>query len=183
MGHLDPIRTTTHLVSLALITSHFETRMMKEESDPSNKSASHITQPLGFWTSWPLEACLQVAPDSPVPHRTRTVHCPVRLWLLRSDSARTILHCSAASAAFAVDRCASSRCSTGATDSPVNYSRARPEKPESGELDDVRSWCTEHCPVRQTRAYSVSLLIWIWSLTSIFYWFVLNLYAPVEYII
>jgi hypothetical protein len=51
----------------------------------------------------------------------------------------------------------SSRCSAGAPDSPVNYSGARPEKPESGELDAVRSWCTGHCPVRQTRAYSVSL--------------------------
>jgi hypothetical protein len=38
-------------------------------------------------------------------------------------------------------------------------------------------------PVRQTRAHSVSLLFWIWSLTSIFYWFVLNFYAPVEHII
>jgi hypothetical protein len=52
-----------------------------------------------------------------------------------------------------------SRCSTGAPDSPVNCSGAPPEKPESGELDAVRSWCTVHCPVRQTRAYSVSLLL------------------------
>jgi hypothetical protein len=27
----------------------------------------------------PLEICLLVAPDSPVPHRTATVQCPVRL--------------------------------------------------------------------------------------------------------
>jgi hypothetical protein len=32
MGHLDPARTTTHLVSLALITSHLRIRMGKEES-------------------------------------------------------------------------------------------------------------------------------------------------------
>jgi hypothetical protein len=31
-GHLDPTRTTTHLVSLALITSHLRIRMGKEES-------------------------------------------------------------------------------------------------------------------------------------------------------
>jgi hypothetical protein len=29
----------------------------------------------------------------------------------------------------------------------VNYSGARSEKPESGELETVRSWCTGHCPV------------------------------------
>jgi hypothetical protein len=32
MGHLDPARTTTHLVSLALITSHLRIRMGEEES-------------------------------------------------------------------------------------------------------------------------------------------------------
>jgi hypothetical protein len=32
MGHLDPARTTTNLVSLALITSHLRIRMGKEES-------------------------------------------------------------------------------------------------------------------------------------------------------
>jgi hypothetical protein len=31
-GHLDPARTTTHLVSLALITSHLRIRIGKEES-------------------------------------------------------------------------------------------------------------------------------------------------------
>jgi hypothetical protein len=31
-GHLDPTRTTTHLVSLALITSHLRIRMGIEES-------------------------------------------------------------------------------------------------------------------------------------------------------
>jgi hypothetical protein len=29
-----------------------------------------------------LELCLLVAPDSLVPHRTGTVHCPVRLLRL-----------------------------------------------------------------------------------------------------
>jgi hypothetical protein len=31
-GHLDPTRTTTHLVSLALITGHLRIRMGIEES-------------------------------------------------------------------------------------------------------------------------------------------------------
>jgi hypothetical protein len=46
------------------------------------RCASHVTQPLGFGRFRPLELCLLVAPDSPVPHQTDTVHCPVRLWRL-----------------------------------------------------------------------------------------------------
>jgi hypothetical protein len=41
--------------------------------------ASHVTQPLGFGRFRPLELCLLVAPDSPVLHRTGTVHCLVPL--------------------------------------------------------------------------------------------------------
>jgi hypothetical protein len=43
------------------------------------RCASHVTQPLGFGRSRPLELCLLVAPDSLVPHQTGTVHCQVRL--------------------------------------------------------------------------------------------------------
>jgi hypothetical protein len=40
MGHLDPTRTTTQLVSLALITSVLRTRMGKKKSDPSDKNSN-----------------------------------------------------------------------------------------------------------------------------------------------
>jgi hypothetical protein len=43
---------------------------------------SHVTQLFGLWRFGPLELCLLVAPDSPVPHWTGNVHCPVRLWRL-----------------------------------------------------------------------------------------------------
>jgi hypothetical protein len=43
-GHLDPTRTTTHLVSLALITIHLGTRMRKEGSDLSNKSTKNTNK-------------------------------------------------------------------------------------------------------------------------------------------
>jgi hypothetical protein len=48
------------LVSLALITSHFETRMRKEERDPSNKSAKNTNKTLSQVTRclewiWDLE--------------------------------------------------------------------------------------------------------------------------------
>jgi hypothetical protein len=56
------------------------------------RCASHVTQPLGFWRFRPLELCLHVAPDSPVPHRTGTEHCPVRLWLYALTLSRTVPH-------------------------------------------------------------------------------------------
>jgi hypothetical protein len=46
------------------------------------RCANHVTQLLGFGRRRPLELCLLVVPDSPVPHRTGTFHCPVRLWRL-----------------------------------------------------------------------------------------------------
>jgi hypothetical protein len=46
------------------------------------RCASHVTQPLGFGRSRPLELCPLVAPDSPVSYRTGSVHCSVCLWRL-----------------------------------------------------------------------------------------------------
>ena len=40
MGHLDPARTTTNLVSLALITSALKNKNGEEESDPSDKNSN-----------------------------------------------------------------------------------------------------------------------------------------------
>ena len=66
--------------------------------------------------------------------------------------------------AFRVDRCVArwiaiarwhTEQSGSAPDSPMNYSGARPSFPESDWLDPVRSWCTGHCPVRQTTSHSV----------------------------
>jgi hypothetical protein len=41
----------------------------------------------------------------------------------------------------------------GAPDSPVNYSGVVLQKLEGGQFGVVRSWCTGHCLVRQTRAH------------------------------
>jgi hypothetical protein len=116
--------------------------------------ANHVTQPLGFWRFRPLELWHLGAPDSPVPHRIGTVHCPVRLWRLLWLLPQTV----ALSGHCAVDRCTGSCCSAwcigqygGTPDSPVNYSGVRLEKPEGEELEDDPPWCTGHCPVRQTR--------------------------------
>jgi hypothetical protein len=74
-------------------------------------------------------------------------------------SARTVLHCSRSQRLLQSTVARRSRCSAGAPDSPVNYSGARPEKPEAGEFGVVRSWCTGHCPVHETRAPLVPLLL------------------------
>jgi hypothetical protein len=62
--------------------------------------ASHVTQPLGFGRCRPLEALSSsgtgqsgATPDSPVPHRTGTIHCLVchcRVALLGRALLRTV---------------------------------------------------------------------------------------------
>jgi hypothetical protein len=85
------------------------------------RCASHVTQPLGFRRFWPFKLCLHVAPDSPVPHRTGIVHCPVCLWRLLWLLHELSAHCRA----FAGVRCSRPlrwrRCSAGAPDSPAAH--------------------------------------------------------------
>jgi hypothetical protein len=149
------------------------------------RCASHVTQPLGFWRFRPLELWHLGAPDSPVLHRTGTVYCPVRLWRLLWLLRALFTHCST----FADDRCAVGRCSAwctgqsgGTPDSPVNYSGAVPEKLEGEEFSLYGPWCIGHCPMAHRTVQcarpgfsSVSFTPFFWTLTWIFYWFVLNL--------
>jgi hypothetical protein len=79
----------------------------------------------------PLELLTAGPPDSPVVHRTGTVHCPARL-LAPALTLRAQSHCSLFTVHFAVDRWRCSRCSrwhigqsSATPDSPVNYSRER----------------------------------------------------------
>jgi hypothetical protein len=89
----------------------------------------------------PLELLTCGPPDSPVVHRTVTVHCPVRLLApaltLRAQS-RTV-HCcfcrrSLAQLAVAPLAHRTVRCYT---DSPVNYSGVAPQIPEPSELKEI----------------------------------------------
>jgi hypothetical protein len=70
----------------------------------------------------PLELLTAGPPDSPVVHRTVTVHCPVRLLApaltLRAQPALFTVH-------FAVDCWRCSRCSRWYTDSPVLHRTAQ----------------------------------------------------------
>jgi hypothetical protein len=83
-------------------------RLLSMGAPDTVRCASHVTQLLGFWQFRALEHWLLGAPDSPVPHRTGTAHCPVRLlallWLC-TNCPRTV------HAPFADDRWRSSRCS------------------------------------------------------------------------
>jgi hypothetical protein len=113
------------------------------------------------------------------------------------------VHYSRALFTFADDRSCSSRCSawltgqSGATpDSLMNYSGLAFQKPEAEKFRLYGPWCTRHCtvvhrtlsggtpdsPVRQTRAHFGFLLLLSFEPQLLsFYWFVLNLYAPVEH--
>jgi hypothetical protein len=101
-----------------------------------------------------------MAPDSPVLHRTGTVHYLVRLLAAALTLRELSAHCST----FAGARCSRplrwSRCSAGAPDSPMNYSGAALLKPEGEEFEVIRPWCIGHCPVRQTKVlFSFFLLV------------------------
>jgi hypothetical protein len=83
------------------------------------------------------------APDSLVPHRTGTVHCPVHLLVV----ALTLRELSAHYSTFAGVRCSRplrrSRCSDGTPDSPMNHSRAALQKPEGGKFEVVQPWASD----------------------------------------
>jgi hypothetical protein len=95
----------------------------------------------------------------------RTVRCRTRQSLFTarcafwrcSDSTRTVRALFTLQATVGVDRCAWEpllRCHTGQSgdppDSSVNYSGARPQKPEGEEFEVDPPWCTGHCPVGHT---------------------------------
>jgi hypothetical protein len=103
----------------------------------------HVTQPLGFGSSRPLEplSSYGTGQSGATPDRSCSLsRAPLTL-------PRTILHHYAVSALLQSIVALDSRCSAGAPDSLVNYSGARLEKPESAWFSPVRTWCTGHCPV------------------------------------
>jgi hypothetical protein len=70
-----------------------------------------------------------------VGHRTGPVHCPMRHLAPALTSARAValftVHCRLLQTTVGVV----SRCSAGTPDSPVNYSRVAPRKPEASKLE------------------------------------------------
>jgi hypothetical protein len=108
------------------------------------RCARHVTQPLGYWSSRPLEALSSSGTrhSGTAPYRSCSLSGVPLASVLTSTA-----HCRSVRGTVAVDHCAGSRYSADAPDNPVNYSGVRLKKPESGSLDSVRSWCTGHCPV------------------------------------
>jgi hypothetical protein len=97
----------------------------------------HVILPLGLGAGRPLEALSSCG--------TRQFGAPL---IFCSDFCR--VYCSALFT-VRVDCCADSCCSTGAPDSPVNYSGGALGKPEGEEFEVDLLWCTGHCPlVHQT---------------------------------
>jgi hypothetical protein len=85
----------------------------------------------------PLNLLTTGPPDSPVVHRTITVHCPVRLLVPALTLRALSAHCSLLQTTVGAD----TRCSawhtgqSGATlDSLVKYSGVAPRKPEGGKF-------------------------------------------------
>jgi hypothetical protein len=149
----------------------------------SVRCASHVIQPLGFWRFRPLELCLYVAPDSPVLHRVGTVHCPVclwcLLWLLRALF--TLLQTTVTLIAVAP---------LGAPDNLVAHrtvwwiiAECALRNPKVKSLDCMALGAPDTVRCARPGFSSVSFAPFFWTLTWSFYWFALNLYAPVEYII
>jgi hypothetical protein len=104
------------------------------------------------------------------------------LWLLRAR-----LHCSLFTVALLTTVGAWSHCSAWHTgqsgDSPVKYSGAASPNSRRWQIWSWAPWCTEHCPVhhRTVRCArpgqpSVPLLLFTWTLSWTFYWFIVNLW-------
>jgi hypothetical protein len=96
---------------------------------------SPVRQPrhpaVGFWL---LELLTSGPPDSPMVHRTVTVHCPVCLMAPVLTSARAGTHCSAFIVRCIRPLALCSRYSAGTPDSPVNYSGSAPRIPEGEQF-------------------------------------------------
>jgi hypothetical protein len=148
--------------------------------------ASHITQPLGSGGFWPLEALS----SSGTGQTLFTVRCA------SDECSDFCTHCSSDPRLLQSTVAPKSRCSTGAPDSPVAHRTVRwiiaehtlrNPRVESwtlygpGAPDTVR-WHTRQFGAPDQGTLRFLLLLWIWTLSLIFYWFVLNLYAPVEHV-
>jgi hypothetical protein len=118
-----------------------------------------------------------------VPHRTGTVHYPVRFLATALTLHKLSVHCST----FAGVRCSRSlrwsRCSSGAPDSPVNYSGAAHQKPEGGKFEVIRPWAPDTVRCARPGFSSVSFAPFFLNSNLIFLLVCVEPLAPVEYII
>jgi hypothetical protein len=138
----------------------------------------------------PLELCQPGPPESPVVHWTVTVHCPVRLLAPALTLCALSAHCSAFTGFRWSRPLLCSRCSAGTPDSPVLHRIVRWiivewhfQKPEGGEFElihpgapDTVRWHTRLSGAPDQGSLRFLLLLYFWTLSWDFYWFVLNLW-------
>jgi hypothetical protein len=110
----------------------------------------------------PLELLTCGPPDSPVVHRTGTVHCLVRhltpALTLRAQLALFTVHCSRCRRPLALVAVAP----LGTLDSPVNYSGVAPRIPEGGKFGVDLPGAPDSL-VRQTRVDFGCLLLFLFE--------------------
>jgi hypothetical protein len=105
-------------------------------------------------------------PDSPVVHRTGTVHCPVRLLAPALTLHELSAHCSCVSRPLNSTVALATVALLGTPDSPVNYSGVALQKPEAekfrvdlpGAPDTVR-WCTRQSDAPDQGSLRLVLLL------------------------
>jgi hypothetical protein len=139
---------------------------------------------------WPLELWQTGPPDSPVPHRTGTVYCPVCLLAPTLTLRELSTHCSAFQVSVGVDRCA-------VAVAPLAHRTVRWiiaewhfQKPEGEELElihpgapDTVRWCTGQSGAPDQGILRFLLLLSFWTLTCTFLLVCVEPFAPVELII
>jgi hypothetical protein len=95
----------------------------------------------------PLELLTTGPPDSPVVHRTVTVHYPVRLLVPALTSAHADAHCSVSLFLCRRPLARTTVAPLGTPDSPVNYSGAASLNSRRWQVWSGTPWCIGHCPV------------------------------------
>jgi hypothetical protein len=144
------------------------------------RCASHLTQPLGFdrWSSdmW--------------GHRTVTVHCPMRLLAPALTFARVVRTVALSAERWTRPVGAVAVAPHGTPDSPVLHRTVRWiiteshfQKPEAEQFEwihpgapDTVRWHTGQSGAPDQGSLRLVLLLFIWTLSWAFYWFVLNLW-------
>jgi hypothetical protein len=131
------------------------------------------------------------APDSPVCHRTCTVHCPVQIafliWRSRPlkiwsrwhtghcpvpPSDRWLGHASHAN--YAADRWLTGQ-SGAPPDSLVNFSRTPPTNSRERPVDQTPAWRTGHCPVHHRTVRCTQTALSLGYSSHVFFPFVFSL--------
>jgi hypothetical protein len=149
---------------------------------PDSPLRRHVTQPLGFWSSWPLEALSSCSTGQVM----FTIRCASDFC---SDFCRALFaYCSVVRVPLQSTVALDSHCSAGAPDSSVAHRTVRWIIAEgtwrnprvAGLSCMVLAHRTVRCAVPQSTLVSFAPLYLIPNLSI--YWFVLNLYALVEHI-